>query len=112
MMTQILGCCGRYIHSHYQEELSIEKVAEALNVSSRHINRSYSAMFGTTFIKNANLLRIAYAKDYLCTTDDSIEEIAEKVGFASTRTFYKLFQQYEGISASQYRTLHKRVGDS
>lgn len=96
-----------YIHNHYESEISVDKAAEALNVSPRHINRSYSNMFGTTFIKNANLLRIAYAKDYLCTTDDSIEEIAEKVGFASPRTFYKLFQQYEGISASQYRNLHR-----
>ncbi|MFA9381325.1 MAG: AraC family transcriptional regulator [Acetanaerobacterium sp.] len=98
---------SKYIHKHYSEDMSVESVAEQLNVSPRHINRAYKAMFSTTFMKNANLLRIAYAKNYLCTTDQSIEEIAEKVGFTSSRTLYKLFQKYEGISISQYRERHK-----
>ncbi len=99
---------SKYIHRHYREDISVESVAEALNVSPRHINRAYKAMFSITFMKNANLLRIAYAKKYLCTTDQSIEEIAEKIGFTSPRTLYKLFQQYEGISISQYRERHKQ----
>lgn len=96
-----------YIHAHYPENISLESVAKALNISPRHINRSYKAMLSTTFMKNANLLRIAYAKNYLCATNEPIEEIAEKVGFRSTRVLYKLFQQYEGLSPSQYRMLHK-----
>lgn len=97
-----------YIHAHYPENISVESVAEALNVSPRHINRAYKAMFSTTFMKNTNLLRIAYAKNYLCTTDLSVEEIAEKIGFTSSRALYKLFQQYEGLSLSQYRERHKK----
>lgn len=97
-----------YIHTHYKEEISIEKVAKKLNVSTRHINRSYMNMCGTTFIKNTNLLRIAYAKNDLCETDDSIETIAERVGFATVRSFYKLFHQYEGISPGEYRHLHRK----
>ncbi|WHH57166.1 AraC family transcriptional regulator [Petroclostridium sp. X23] len=99
---------SKYIHKHYSDDMSVESVAEALNVSPRHINRAYKAMFSTTFMKNANLLRIAYAKYYLCTTDQSIEEIAEKVGFSSPRILYKLFQQYEGLSISQYRERHRQ----
>lgn len=97
-----------YIHAHYPEIISVEDAAEALSVSPRHINRAYKAMFSTTFMKNTNLLRIAYAKNYLCTTDYSIEEIAEKIGFTSPRALYKLFQQYEGLSLSQYRRQHQK----
>ena len=53
----------------------------------------------------------AYAKYYLCTTDYSIVEIAERVGFTSPRTLYKLFRQYEGLSLSQYRKQHKKASD-
>jgi len=97
---------SKYIHKHYREEISVQSVAEALNVTPRHINRAYKSMFSTTFMKNTNLLRIAYAKDFLCTTDDSIEEIAEKIGFSSSRALYKLFKQYEGGYISQYRERH------
>jgi AraC-like DNA-binding protein len=98
---------SKYIHNHYPDNISVESVAEALSVSSRHINRAYKSMFSITFMKNANLLRIAYAKYYLCVTDWSIEEISEKVGFTSPRTLYKLFQLYEGLSVSQYRKRHR-----
>ena len=97
-----------YIHRHFPEDISVESVAEALSVSPRHINRAYKAMLSTTFMKNTNLLRIAYAKNYLCATDLSVEEIAEMIGFTSTRALYKLFQQYEGLSPSQYREQHRK----
>ena len=99
---------SKYIHKHYSENISVESVAEELNVSTRHINRAYSAMFSTTFMKNANLIRIAYAKEFLNTTNLSIEEIAEKIGFISPRILYELFKKYEGLSISQYRERHKR----
>jgi AraC-like DNA-binding protein len=97
---------SKYIHKHYQEEISVESAAKELNVTPRHINRAYKSMFSTTFMKNANLLRTAYSKDFLCTTDNSIEEIAEKIGFSSSRILYKLFKQYEGGCISQYRKHH------
>lgn len=99
---------SKYIHKHYSENISVESVAEDLNVSPRHINRAYKAMLSTTFMKNANLIRIAYAKDYLCSTNLSIEEISEKVGFTSSRILYDLFKKYEGLSISQYRERHRR----
>lgn len=100
-----------YIHEHYPENITVESVAKALNVSPRHVNRAYKSEYSTTFMKNANLLRIAYAKNYLCTTDYSIEEIAERIGFTSSRTLYKLFQQYEGLSLSQYREQYRKKRD-
>lgn len=103
---------SKYIHQHYHEKMSVERVAEALNVTPRHINRAYKEMFSTTLMKNTNLLRIAYAKDYLCKTDLPIEEIAERIGFASSRALYKLFKEYEGISIASYRQAHKRESES
>ena len=99
----------KYIHKHYfAEDLSLENVSKHLNISPRHVNRAYQSMFGTTFMKNLNYLRIEYAKNYLCTTKYPIDKIAELVGFASTRTLFKLFKEYEGISISQYRSRHQR----
>ena len=97
---------SKYIHKYYQKEISVQSVASDLNVTPRHINRAYKSMFSTTFMKNTNLLRIAYAKKYLCSTDDTIEDIAEKIGFSSSRVLYKLFKKYEGNYISQYRELH------
>lgn len=96
----------KYIHKNYDKSITPEKAAEYLNISPRHMNRAYRSMFGTTFIKSLNRLRIEYAKIYLCTSTYSIEKISELVGFASSRVFFKLFKEYEEVSISQYREKH------
>jgi AraC-like DNA-binding protein len=93
----------KYIHKNYDKPISSHKAAEYLNISPRHINRAYRAMFGTTFIKSLNRLRIEYAKIYLCTTSYSIDKISELVGFSSSRAFFNLFKEYVKMPVSQYR---------
>jgi AraC-like DNA-binding protein len=102
---------SKFIHSHYMEDISLETLAKYLNISPRHVNRSYQSMFGTTLMKNLNLLRIEYAKYYMLNSDYTLDEIAEKVGFFSVRTLYKLFREYEGISASRYLARNRRDSD-
>ena len=99
---------SKFIHKHYAENITLEDVAEYLNISTRHVNREYLNMFNTTFIKNLNLVRLEYAARFLCTTDHSNERIAEMVGFSSARTLYKLFKEYKGKTISQYRKEHSR----
>ena len=100
---------SKYIHAFYPEDISVESVAEYLCVSPRHINRAYKSAFNITFMKNVNLLRIAYAKEYLCKTNHSVEKISELVGFQSARVFYKLFERYEGMTAIEYRKKYRNI---
>lgn len=95
-----------YIHKNFQKDISLESVAKYLNISPRHVNRAYQVMFGTTFMKNLTKIRMEYAKDFLCYTDNSIEKISQLVGFSSPRNLYKLFKEVEGISIAKYRNLH------
>jgi AraC-like DNA-binding protein len=94
---------SKYLHAHFAEPVTLEDVAQHLNYSSRHVNRAYMNIFKTSIMRNLNLLRIEYAKRYLCLTDYSIEKVSEMAGFSCSRTLYKLFKKYVGISISQYR---------
>jgi len=94
---------SQFLHAHFTEPITLEDVAKHLNFSSRHVNRAYMKIFNTSIIRNLNLIRIEYAKRYLCFTDYSVEKISEIIGFSCSRTLYKLFKKYEGIAISQYR---------
>ena len=94
---------SKYLHAHITEPITLSDVAEHFNFSSRHLVRAYMEIFNTSIIRNLNLLRIGYAKRYLCYTDFPIEKIAELTGFGSSRTLYKLFKKYEGTTISEYR---------
>jgi transcriptional regulator GlxA family with amidase domain len=61
-------------------------------------------MFNTSTIRTLNMVRIEYAKRYLCFTNYSVEKIVEIIGFSCPRTLYKLFKQHVGITMSQYRS--------
>jgi AraC-like DNA-binding protein len=99
---------SKYLHAHFTEPITLEDVAKHLNYSSRHVNRAYMQIFHTSIMRNLNLIRIEYAKRYLCYTDYSIDKISEIIGFSCSGTLYKLFKKYEGITISQFRDIKRK----
>ncbi|MCD8350224.1 MAG: AraC family transcriptional regulator [Planctomycetaceae bacterium] len=98
----------KYMHSNYHREIAVEDAAAYLGISPRHVNRAFRQVFGSTFSKTLSLFRLNYAKKFLVSTDDSIDKIAERVGFKSARTLFKLFQQYEDMTVSDYRLQQRK----
>jgi AraC-like DNA-binding protein len=101
---------SHFLHAHFTEPITLDDAANHLNFSSRHVNRAYMKIFNTSLIRNLNVIRIEYAKRYLCFTGYSVEKIAEIVGFACSRILYKLFKKYEGITVSEYRNMKRKPG--
>lgn len=93
----------KYIHANYHDEISLESVAALLNVTPRHINRLFHEMFGISFARTVNIIRMHYSKQYLCNTSKPISWIAEHVGLSSAKALTKLFKEQEGISPTEYR---------
>lgn len=61
---------------------------------------------GVSFSDYLTDLRLSYAKDLICSTNHSIEEIAERSGFKNGKSFSRLFRQREGITPYRYRKEH------
>ncbi len=99
----------KFMHRNYHRDIALEDAAEYLHISPRHVNRAFRQVFGSTFSKTLSLFRLNYAKKYLLATDEPIEKIAEMVGFHSSRTLFKLFNQYEHMTVSDWRQLHRKA---
>ena len=50
-----------------------------------------------------DILRVNNAKFQLLSTTDNIDAIAERVGFDSVRSFYRVFQKLTGVTPGDYR---------
>jgi AraC-like DNA-binding protein len=48
-------------------------------------------------------LRIEESKQLLETSDEPVEEIAEKVGYQDIASFRRVFRRYVGVSPADYR---------
>lgn len=84
-------------------DLNIDFVAGILNVSSRHLSRSFKKQ-GLTFTKFVTHERVNRAADLLRQTNLSVTNIAIACGFRSASQFSRTFAAVKGQSPSDYRT--------
>ena len=75
-----------YLLSHFQEELTLGKVAEALGVNKYTLSKIFSGIFHTNFNQYLNEIRLNYATSLLENTEMRITEIYLEAGFESQRT--------------------------
>jgi two-component system response regulator YesN len=93
----------RYIDQHYMKNIGLNQIAGELNVTPSYLSALFHKKTGTTFIKYLTRLRILKAKELLLGTNLQIRQIAEQVGYHSTRYFTRLFVDMVGEFPSDFR---------
>ena len=100
----ILKTAVDFIDQHYMEEdMSLNKAANAANVSANHFSALFSQNMGQTFIEYLTSLRMDKAKEYLRCTGMRSSEIAGEVGYKDAHYFSYLFKKTQGMTPSDYR---------
>ena len=66
----------------------------------------FKAATGTTIGAYKRALKLTAAKKMLIETDKRISEIALECGYADANYFTRVFTEHEGISPTEYRSLH------
>lgn len=92
-----------YMYENYAEDMDITAVSQMFQASPKNINESLNYYVETNFNSFLNQIRIFKACDLLADTDMSITEIAIEVGYNSSKTFLRHFQQIIGINPSEFR---------
>lgn len=95
-----------YIQEHYAERLSLQDVADHCYVSQWHLSKLLNRHLGQTFYDLLNSIRVQQAKRLMEDPSLRISEIAERVGYADTAHFSRVFKKLEGVSAGEWRNLH------
>jgi AraC-like DNA-binding protein len=84
------------------EDFTTEKVANALHMSSRNLQRKLAAE-NTTFRTLVELVRQELATSYLTDGAYTLLEIAFLLGFSSQAAFTRAFRRWTGYTPQQYR---------
>ena len=80
-------------------------VCDEFDMSTTYFSRIFKAEMGVNFSVFLQTLRITKAKNLLLETDMSLNEIAQNVGYISSKNLFRLFKRYEGMSPSAYRQM-------
>ena len=93
----------RYIREHYQQELSMQAVAHAMNYSETHFCRLFKQCFKMNFSVYLNTLRVEQAKQLLLSTNQNVKEIAGCCGYQDNSYFIRVFKRFTGMTPLDYR---------
>jgi two-component system response regulator YesN len=98
--AKILG----FIESNYAQDLSLDRLAEHLNLHPNYISSLFSKETGTTFVNYLNTVRIREAKKQLAENPHlPVNSIGSRIGFENRHYFNKVFKKYTGMTPGQYR---------
>jgi len=93
----------RFIEERYPHPLALETIADAVHLSPFHLTRLFRETTDTAPIQYLIRCRMEAAMRLLSGTDDSVERIAEQVGYVSPGAFYRQFKKAVGTSPGDYR---------
>lgn len=92
-----------YLHQHFAESISRGDVARHVGITEDHLTFCFRQELGTTPIMYLQRYRINQAKHLLKESQQTITEIASKVGFSDSGYFSRIFHRETGLSPEAYR---------
>lgn len=97
-----------YIDKHYAEEMSLDILADKIDISPKYLSRVFKQVMGVNLSDYLTYIRVEKIKEMLLT-DMPLGQIAEQVGIFNRTTFTRMFKRLEGVTPSEYRSLHRPV---
>ncbi|WP_168122382.1 AraC family transcriptional regulator [Paenibacillus sp. HB172176] len=95
-----------YIEQNYANpDLSLSLLSETFSISASYLSRLFKEAFNQNFVDFLAHVRIEHAKAMLQSTDDTLQDIAEKVGYSHYFSFSRVFKKLEKVPVSQYRKM-------
>lgn len=91
-----------FIRQHYNEDISIQQIADSLYLSPYYLMHIFKNDTGKTFHTFLTEYRMEAAKELLRTPGCRIYEIALRTGYTDVKYFNKLFKKYTTLTPSEY----------
>ena len=83
--------------------LSVGYIADYLGIQYVYLSSSFKSYTGEGILEYIGKVRVEKGKEYLKNPLLSIDEVAEKVGYTTPKTFVRVFRKNEGVTPAKYR---------
>lgn len=92
-----------YIRIHYAENISLEEIADRLDITPEYLSSLFNREVGINFTVFLRDFRLSHAKRLLKGTNKKVYEIAQEVGYPDSKYFNRVFKENVGISPREFR---------
>ena len=100
----------RHLHGNLHTDISVENLAEKLNISPRTLLRKFQVIYQQSPQSYVQQLRVSRAKALLETTILSFAEVCESCGYQDVASFRKLFKRIAGLTPADYQARFRLRG--
>ena len=97
----------KYIQENFDSPITLEEVAEAISLSPAYLSTLFKKEIGIKFSDYLISCRMEKAKQLLKESGESMQIIAEQVGYSDAKYFSKTFFKTVGLKPSEYRKLYR-----
>jgi len=91
-----------YIEEHYQENLTLQDMAEHFKYSSSYFSRLFKESLGVNFLSYLNFVRVGHAAQDMGHGDTNLSTCAYNNGFPNTKSFITTFKKLYGCTPSHF----------
>ena len=93
-----------YIGENYAKPITIDELAEKVNLSKHYFMRFFKKYMGMTCIEYINDYRLNIAANLLVTTRMQITEVAISIGITNLSYFNRIFRKKYNMTPKEYRS--------
>lgn len=92
----------QYIEQHYQENLSLESIAQNFTYSASYFSRMFKQVLGVNFHSYLNFVRVCHAAEQMSAGYENITACAYENGFPNVKSFIHTFKKLYGCTPGAF----------
>lgn len=97
-----------FLEHNYHKNPTLDEIAEVIDVTPHHLCRLFKEVFKVRPFVYLTKIRLQKAKELMLESDNfSVKYISHKVGYNDISYFCSTFKEYEGITPTEFRRIHR-----
>lgn len=95
-----------FVDENIKGQLSLKNVANHVHLNANYLSVLFKEQTNLTFSEYVTRLRLEKAKKLLLTSHLTVEDIANEVGYQTSKYFIKVFKASEGVTPYRFRKIN------
>ena len=83
--------------------MTVSEFADRLSVTPNHLNKSIKSVTGHSASHLINKIKVTEAKYLLMIANNTVSDVAERLGFSDISYFSRFFKKMEAVTPNEYR---------
>lgn len=100
--------CIDYIHDHLHSRITINELAELVELEPSYLSRLFKKEAGVTISEYIQQLKIEAAQNMLLYSDFTPARISTILAFPDQSYFTQVFKKYTGVTPRKFQSMHLR----